>query len=144
MKAICWCVLFVVWTGCAHVHHSTGRFTPPDATELILQLTRHVDRVTDGPDLEEDHELVLTLREYSLRRQLPIPSATVKPKFVARRFGADTRGEVFDGYIVLKRMTPDRIDASLNLRITARTKNRTYVQQVRFRGDYVFERMPTP
>jgi len=142
MKTIGWLLIVMLGGGCAHQAHSTARFTRPEPSRLVLQITRHMDRITHGPDLEEDQELTLTVRDYQLRQKLSIPSANITPQYVARRFGADARGEQFTGYLIIHRVTPDEIAAFLSLTVTARTKGGNYLQTVRFRGDHVF--LPTP
>jgi hypothetical protein len=141
MKRIWLLVSLVLASGCAHVASSTARFSQTgagDTARLVLRISRHMDTVARGPDIEEDQLLVLTLYGFALRQKLAIPSAAVTPTFTVSRLGPDSRGDTFHGYIIVRSVTADKVEATLSLTVTARTTDGSYRQEARFRGDCVF------
>jgi len=105
---------------------------------LVLKISRHVDTVVRGPDPEEDQLLVLTVKDFRIGQKLKIPSGSVTPEFTATRFEPSSRGENFVGYIIVKKVTANKVDASLRLDVTARTASASYTQTAKFHGDYSF------
>src|SRR6266851_4059705 len=135
MKTIALAVcLATLASACSYSHVGSpsttfNRGTPPvGATEseaqggpLVLKISRHVDTVVRGPDPEEDQLLVLTVKDFRIGQKLKIPSGSVTPEFTATRFEPSSRGENFVGYLIVKKVTADKVDASLRLDVTART-----------------------
>ena len=129
--------------GCAHLAESNATFTGTagqGAGPLVLRISRHMDTIVRGPDIDEDQLLVLELRNFELNRKLLIPSDNVRATFSVSRFGPSSKGVGNDGYVIVKSVSDERIVARVNLDIVARTSDGTYTQQVKFRGDHTFYR----
>jgi hypothetical protein len=62
----------------------------------------------------------------------------VSAEFTATRFGPSSKGESFSGFIIVKKITADQVDAYLRLAVTARTESGSYTQRAKFRGNYSF------
>ena len=105
---------------------------------LVLKISRHLDTVVRGPDPEEDQLLVLTVRNFRPGQKLKIPSESVTPEFTVTRFEPGSRGDRFVGYLVVRKVTADKVDASLQLDVTARTASGSYTQTAKFHGTYSF------
>ena len=130
-----------------------NRGTPPlgaaegetQSGPLVLKISRHLDTVVRGPDPEEDQLLVLTVKDFHIAQKLKIPSESVTPEFTATRFEPSSRGESFAGYLIVRKVTADRVEASLHLDVTARTASASYTQSAKFHGNYSFVyRAPDP
>jgi hypothetical protein len=123
-----------------------NRGTPPvgdgvnetQSGPLVLKISRHLDTVVRGPDPEEDQLLVLTIRNFRPGQKLKIPSENVTPEFTVTRFEPGSRGESFVGYLIVRKVTADKVDASLQLDVTARTASGSYAQTAKFHGNYSF------
>jgi hypothetical protein len=138
--------------GCAHTTLTSATFSheaalsaantaaAPDHHHLVLQITRHVDTIINGPDIDEDQLLVLDLRNFRLQQRLPIPSAEVSPRLTITRFGPSSEGKEFRGFLIIKKISSDQVQAYVNLDVIAQTRDGSYSQKVRFRGDFVFLR----
>ena len=115
---------------------------------LVLRISRHVDTVLRGPDNEEDQMLVLGVRDFRLNQRLAIPSDNVTADFTATRFGPSSKGQGYAGYLVVKKVTPNKVEASLHLDVTASTASGSYTQTAKFRGNFTFilrnEEAPAP
>jgi hypothetical protein len=133
----------------SHVGPATATFNRPPpplgtATDetaggpLVLRVRRHLDTVVHGPDSDEDQLLVLTVQDYRIGQKLKIPSVNVTPEFTVTRFGPGSRGDTFNGYLVVRKVSEDKVDASLHLDVTAHTRSGSYTQTAKFRGDYHF------
>ena len=107
---------------------------------LVLKITRHLDTVLRGPDIDEDQLLVLEVRDFRLNQRLTIPSENVTPEFTATRFGPRSTGNSFSGFLILRKTSADQIVAYLHLDVTASTANGRYVQTAKFRGEHKFYR----
>jgi len=105
---------------------------------LVLKISRHLDTIVRGPDSDEDQLLVLTVRNFQPGQRLKIPSESVIPEFTATRFGPSSRGKSFVGYLIVRKVTAEKVDASLHLDVTARTDSASYTQTAKFHGDYSF------
>ena len=105
---------------------------------LVLNISRHLDTVIRGPDVEEDQLLVLTVRDFRVGEKLQIPSASVTPEFTATRFGPSSRGDTFVGYLIVRKISRTKVDASLRLAVVARTSSGSYTQTAKFHGAYSF------
>ena len=141
MKTFAAAILAALFTGCAysHVASTAGSFRQSESgASLRLQISRHLDTVVPGPDDEEDQLLALEVRDFRPNERLKIPSENVTPEFTVTRFGPRSKGESFSGFIIVKKITADQVDAYLRLVITARTESGTYTQRVKFRGEYSF------
>ena len=151
MKPIVVTALAVLTSACSYSHigpavATFNRPTPPlgagsletQVAPLTLAIRRHLDTVVHGPDIEEDQLLVLKVHNYRLNVRLPIPSNTVTPDFTASRFGPTSKGQTFSGYLIIRRITPGSVEASLHLDVTASTLSGKYTQSAKFRGDYKF------
>jgi hypothetical protein len=84
-----------------------------------------------------------------LNQKLKIPSTTVMPEFTVRRFGPRSTGVSYSGYLILRKITPDLVDAYLYLDVIARTESGVYKQTAKFHGNFSFRRQmdesgPTP
>src|SRR5580700_678102 len=99
----------------SHVGPSTGTFnrpTPPplgtgieaQTGPLVLKIHRHLDTILKGPDSEEDQTLTLKVRDVQLNQKLLVPSDNVTPDFVATRFGPSSKGQAYEGYLILKKI----------------------------------------
>jgi hypothetical protein len=134
-------------SACSYSHVGTAIATfnqpaPPLSGPLVLKISRHVDTVIRGPDDEEDQLLVLEVRDVHLNQRLSIPSASVKPEFTATRFGPRSTGESFSGYLIIRKVTAEEVDAVIHLVVTARTESGSYKQTAKFRGNYSFWQQP--
>ena len=105
---------------------------------LTLAIRRHLDTVVRGPDNEEDQLLVLRVRNYRLKDRLPVPSDTVAPDFTVTRFGPTSKGQTYVGYLIIKKITADKVEAYLHLDVTASTASGSYTQTAEFDGDFTF------
>ena len=105
---------------------------------LVLRIRRHLDEVIKGPDDEEDQLLVLTVQDYQIGKKLKIPSESVTPEFTVTRFEPGSRGDTFKGYIVLRKVGAHKVDATLDLDVTAHTASGSYTQTAKFHGNYRF------
>jgi hypothetical protein len=136
-------------TNYSHVGPSTGTFsrpTPPPlgaGTEvqtgpLVLKIYRHLDTILKGPDSEEDQTLTLKVRDVLLNQKLLVPSDNVTPDFVATRFGPTSKGQGYDGYLILRKITGAKIDAFVHIDVTANTDAGSYTETARYRGKVTF------
>jgi len=130
-------------SGCAHIDSTHATFTRTE-TELVLQIDRHMDELLHGPDIEEDQTLVLELHDYPIGKWLAIPSPQAQARLEVRRFGPTSQGEVFAGWVRVRRVTDAKIVADVKLVVTARTANGSYVQTTKFKGQYGFFRAAPP
>ena len=126
--------------GCAHVASTSGTFTQRPGVPLVLKLTRHLDTVVQGPDVEEDQTLIVELRRIAIGQRINIPSDDAAAAFQAERFGPTTRGETYRGLIVVRSVSKEQVVATLKLEIDARSSGGSYSQKVRFNDDYTFHR----
>jgi hypothetical protein len=151
MKRVITIVLMMLAGACSysHVGPAFGTFsrpTPPvgagslegQVGPLVLQLGRHVDTVMNGPDNEEDQTLILQVHEYRLNQRLAIPSDSVTPDFTATRFGPTSKGGTFSGYLIIRKITADKVEAYLHLDVTASTASGKYTQTAKYDGNYTF------
>ena len=144
--------LVTLFAGCAYSHIGTTASTFQQSSAgapLELRISRHLDTVVRGPDDEEDQTLILKVTDSRLNQKLKVPSATVTPEFTATRFGPRSTGESYSGYLILRKITPDLVDAYLHLDVVARTESGTYKQTAKFHDNYSFRRRtegngPTP
>jgi hypothetical protein len=133
--------LVALLAGCAysHITYTASTFQQPTTGgPLELRVTRHLDTVVGGPDDEEDQTLVLKVRDVRLNQRLKVPSENVTPEFTATRFGPRSKGESYNGFLIVKKVTPDQVDAYLHLDVTARTESGSYKQAAGFHGNYSF------
>ena len=128
----------VVFTGCAHVASTSGTFSRQAVGSVGLKLQRHMDTIVNGPDVEEDQTLTLTVRNYALHKRLVIPSDDVDAELTITRFGPTTTGRKFQGFLIINSESTDEVVAYLNLQVDARTESGHYEQTVKFKGDYQF------
>ena len=105
---------------------------------LVLRVRRHLDTILHGPDNEEDQLLVLEVRNFRLNHKLQIPCDNVTPDFTATRFGPSSKGQAFVGYLIVKKITPRRVDAYLHIDVTANTASGSYTQTAKFHGNLTF------
>ena len=110
------------------------------AGPLTLSVQRHLDTVLKGPDNEEDQLLVLEVRNFQINRRLQVLSDNVTPEFTATRFGPTSKGQTFTGYLIVKKITPHRVDAYLHIDVTASTPSGSYTQTAKFHGNFAFVR----
>ena len=133
--------LVALFAGCAYSHVASTGSTfqqPTTGGPLELRIARHLDTIVSGPDDEEDQVLVLKVRDVRLNQRLKIPSDTVTPEFTATRFGPRSEGEHFKGFLIVRKVTPDQVDAYLHLDVIARTESGTYKQSAAFHGNFSF------
>jgi hypothetical protein len=116
----------------------SGPAPPLGATRLELRISRHLDTIMRGPDSEEDQVLVLKVRDFRLNQRLQIPSDNVTAEFTATRFGPRSKGEAFNGYLIVKKIMPGKVEAAVHLDVTARTALGSYSQTAKFHGNYTF------
>jgi hypothetical protein len=135
------CVALVVLTGCAHIASTNGTFIRNNG--IVLTLTRHVDTIVRGPDIDEDQRLVLVVPTLEIGRKMMIPSEDVQPSFSVSRFGPSSTGKGFKGYLILKSVADEQVVAHLHLDVQAQTADGSYRQKARFSGNYVFDRSAT-
>ena len=151
MKGIVVTVLAVVACGCSYSHigpavATFNRATPSvgagsletQVAPLTLAIRRHLDTVVHGPDNEEDQLLVLNIHNYGVNVRLPVPSNMVTPDFTASRFGPTSKGQTFSGYLIIRKITPGRVDAYVHVDVTASTASGSYTQTAKYRGEYSF------
>ena len=103
-----------------------------------MHITRHVDTILNGPDIDEDQLLVLDVSNFALNKKLTIPSAQVKPRVFITRFGPSSEGKDFHGILIVKSVETDKVKAYLDLDIDARTEDGSYSEKAHFKGDIVF------
>ncbi len=132
----------LVLAGCAHVASTRATFYRQTDQPLALTIKRHLDTIVNGPDTEEDQVLILELRNVAVGKRLLIPSDDVAARFSAYRFGPESQGMTYRGYIVVKSIAPQQIVAAIKLEVSAQTVDGSYTQTVRFRGDYTFVSRP--
>jgi hypothetical protein len=153
MKPIVAIVLVALGCGCSYSHvgpavASFNRPAPPlgagqletQVAPLTLAIHRHVDTVVKGPDVEEDQLLVLRVHNFRLNTRLPIPSDTVSPEFSVTRYGPPSQGQVYNGYLVIKKIFANKIEGYLHLDVTASTPSGSYTETAEYRGNYTFIR----
>ena len=151
MRPIGAAILLALAVGCNYSHvggpnTTFNRGTPPLGTAtndtpggpLVLRISRHLDTVMRGPDSEEDQFLVLTVRDFRPGQKLKIPSEKVTCEFTATRFGPSSHGDTFVGYLIVRKVTATKVDASLHLDVKARTNSGSYTQTAKFHGTYSF------
>jgi hypothetical protein len=129
--------------GCAHLASSRAIFTgSANAGDgpLVLRITRHMEEIVHGPDIDEDQLLVLELRDFELNKKLAIPSEKVTLGFSVTRFGPSSKDVTSKGYIIVRSVSDKKVVSHLHLDIVARTSDGSYTQQVKFHGDYTFDR----
>jgi hypothetical protein len=133
--------LTILASACSYSHVATtsGTFNRvAQSGPLVLKISRHLDTVVRGPDSEEDQLLVLEVHDYQLNQRLPIPSDKVSAQFTVTRFGPRSIGENFTGFLIVRKVGTDQVDAHLHLNVTARTESGDYTQTAKFRGEYSF------
>jgi hypothetical protein len=141
--------IFVSACNYSHVGLATGTFSQPvpplgagslqtQAGPLTLRIRRHLDTVLHGPDNEEDQLLVLEVRDFQINHRLQILSGNVTPDFTATRFGPTSKGQTFAGYLIVKKITPRKVDAYLHIDVTASTPSGSYTQTAKFHGNFTF------
>lgn len=142
MRAIAFVVsLTTLASACSYSHIATTSTTFNHVAQsgpFVLKITRHLDTVVRGPDSEEDQLLVLEVRDYQLSERLPIPSDKVSAQFTVTRFGPSSVGERFTGFLIVRKVSADQIDAYLHLDVVARTGSGDYTQTAKFHGEYSF------
>jgi hypothetical protein len=151
MKRIIAVVLLMLASACSysHIGPSIGTFsrpTPPvgagslegQVGPLVLQIGRHLDTVMNGPDNEEDQTLILQVQGFHLNQRLAISSDYVTPDFTATRFGPTSNGGTYSGYLIIRKITADKVEAYLYLDVTASTASGKYTQTAKYRGNYTF------
>jgi len=151
MKRIIAVVLMMLASACSysHIGPAIGTFSRPTPTlgagslegqagPLVLQISRHLDTIVSGPDSEEDQTLILQVHGFHLNQRLAIPSDSVTPDFTATRFGPTSKGGTFSGYMIIKKITADRVVAYLHLDVTASTASGKYTQTAKYDGNYTF------
>jgi hypothetical protein len=99
-----------------------------------------MDEMIQGPDTEEDQVLVLHVQDYQIGKKLTVPSENVAAEFNVTRFGPESRGDEFKGYIVLNKVLQDKVEATMHLDVTAHTVSTKthYTEVAKFHGNYVF------
>jgi len=107
---------------------------------LTLAIRRHLDTVLHGPDVDEDQLLVLRVRDFRINQRLPIPSDIVSADFSVTRFGPPSKGQTYLGYLIIRKITADMVEAYLHLDVTATTSLGKYTETAKFYGDYKFVR----
>ena len=153
MKPIIVTVLLTLGSACSYSHlgpavATFNRPTPPlgagqletQVAPLVLAIRRHVDTIVKGPDVEEDQLLVLTVHNFHLNERLPIPSDTVSPDFSVSRFGPPSHGQTYVGFLIIRKIAADKVEAYLHLDVTASTPSGSYTQTAKFYGNYTFAR----
>jgi hypothetical protein len=137
--------------GCSYSHvgpamAAFNRLPPPQGVgqletqvaPLVLAVRRHVDTVIKGPDTDEDQLLVLKVQNFRLHERLAIPSDTVSPDFSVTRFGPPSKGQTYNGYLIINKVAADKVEAYLHLDVTASTPSGSYTQTAKFHGNYTF------
>jgi hypothetical protein len=153
MRVIAVAVVFTTCTSACNYSHSGpaaatfSRPAPPSlgagsletqTSPLVLKISRHLDTVLRGPDNEEDQVLVLKVRDFRLNRRLAIPSDNVTADFTATRFGPSSKGQGYTGYLIVKKVTPNKVEISLHLDVSASTESGSYTQTAQYRGSFTF------
>jgi len=152
MKTILSTVCLAIFASACNYSHigppntTFNRPTPPLGTDrneiqngpLVLRISRHLDTVIRGPDSDEDQFLVVTVRDFRLGQKLRIPSENVTSEFTATRFGPSSHGDTFVGYLIVRKVSATKVDASLHLDVSARTTSGSYTQTAKFHGTYSF------
>ena len=151
LRRIAVAVLLTLVSGCSysHVGPAAATFSQPppllgagslqaQAGPLVLRVRRHLDTILHGPDNEEDQLLVVEVRNFQLNHKLQIPSDSVTPEFVATRFGPSSKGQAFKGYLIVKKITPRKVDAYLHINVMASTASGSYTQTEAFHGNFTF------
>lgn len=136
--------LVALFAGCAYSHISYTGSTfqqPTTGGPLELRITRHLDTVVPGPDDEEDQTLILKVRDFRLNQKLKIPSGNVTPEFTATRFGPRSKGESYRGFLIVRKVAADHVDAYLHLDVAARTESDSYKQTAKFHGNFSFSQL---
>ncbi len=88
---------------------------------------------------------MLTVQDYEIGKKLMIPSESVTPEFTVTRFEPGSRGDTYNGYIVLRKVGAHKVEATLDLDVTAHNASGSYTQTAKFHGDYKFlYRVPDP
>ena len=163
MRIITVAVVFTTFASACNYSHvgpaaaTFNRLTPPSlgagsleeqTSPLVLRIRRHIDTILHGPDNEEDQFLVLAVRDFRLNQRLVIPSDNVTVDFTATRFGPSSKGQAYAGYLIVKKVTPNKVDAYLRLDVTASTPSGSYTQTEKFHGNFTFilrnQEAPTP
>jgi hypothetical protein len=141
--------IFVSACNYSHIGPAAATFSQPvpplgggslqaQAGPLVLRVRRHVDTILHGPDDEEDQLLVVEVRNFRINHRLQIPSDNVTPDFTATRFGPSSKGQAFAGYLIVKKITPRKVDAYLHIDVTASTASGSYTQTEKFHGNFTF------
>ena len=151
MRRITVAILLTLVSGCnySHIGPAAATFSQPvpalgagslqaQAGPLVLRVRRHVDTILHGPDNEEDQLLVMEVQNFRLNQRLQLPSDNVTPDFTATRFGPSSKGQTFAGYLIVKKITPRKVDAYLHIDVTASTPSGSYSQTEKFHGDFTF------
>jgi hypothetical protein len=163
MRVIAVAIVFTTFASACNYSHTGpaaatfSRPAPPSlgtgsleaqTSPLMLRISRHLDTVLRGPDNEEDQVLVLEVRDFRLNQRLAIPSDNVTADFTATRFGPSSKGQGYAGYLIVKKVTPNKVEVSLHLDVTASTASGSYTQTAKFRGNFAFilrnEEAPAP
>ncbi len=146
---------FALLSGCTQVDFTRSTFLPkaevsPPTSEnsyrivyhegeyLVLEISRKVTNYGHALDEYENQLLVLQIRDIKLNERLAIPSTNVTPHFVVTRFGPTSLGQSYHGFLIIKNIADDEINAYLRLDVTANTRWDTPPEKIRFRGNYVF------
>jgi len=95
-----------------------------------------------APDLEEDQTLVLELHNYQVDERMLVPSAKAVARLEVKRFGPTSQGDLFSGWVMVRKVTGSNVVAKVNLVVTARTPSGNYVQTEKFDKQYNFFRAP--
>lgn len=144
-------VLTTLASGCNYSHvgpsmATFSRVTPsPDSGSLesqtgplVLRIRRHLDTVLHGPDTDEDQLLVLEVHDFLINQKLPVPSDRVTAEFTVTRFGPSSKGQEYSGYLIVKKITPTKVDAYLHLDVIAVTTSGSYTERADFHGNFTF------
>ena len=126
-------------SGCAHIAATRATFAHT-GDGLLLQIDRHMEELIHGPDIEEDQTLVLELRDYPIGKWVAVPSPNATARLEVRRFGPASKGEVFTGWVKVRKVTEAKVVADVKLVVTARTAKGDYVQTTKFKDQYQFFR----
>ena len=152
MRPIIATVLLMLASACNYSHSGPAAATfsrpvPPSlgagslemqTSPLVLRISRHIDTVLRGPDNEEDQILVLAVRDFRLNQRLAIPSDNVTADFTATRFGPSSKGQAYTGYLIVRKITLNKVEASLHLDVSASTESGSYTQTAKYRGNITF------
>src|ERR1043166_1816043 len=153
MRAIATAVVLATFASACNYSHvgpaaaTFNRLPPPSlgagpleeqTAPLMLRISRHIDTILRGPDNEEDQILVLAVRDFRLNQRLAVPSENVTADFTATRFGPSSKGQGYAGYVIAKKVTPNKVDAYLHLNVAASTPSGSYTQAEKFHGNFTF------